>query len=80
MTVRDFAERFSVKHPAVIRWEKTRDKPTKMAWTTEKDIRLFILDELNKKASEFYKLYRILVKEASDSTKPIKLSVNDISA
>ena len=80
MTVRDFAKRFSVKHPAVIKWAKTKDEFTKMDWATEKDIRLFILDELNKKASELYKLYKILVREAKESKGPIKLSAHVISA
>ncbi|MCY4523745.1 MAG: hypothetical protein OXB84_03290 [Halobacteriovoraceae bacterium] len=80
MTVRDFAKRFSVKHPAVIKWEKKKDKFTKMDWATEKDIRLFIVDELSKKASELYKLYKILVREAKESKEPIKLSANAISA
>ena len=79
MTIRKFAKRFSVKHPAVIKWEKTKDKFTKMDWATEKDIRLFILDELNKKASELYNLYKILVKEVAESTKPIKLNAEEIS-
>lgn len=80
MTFRDFAKRFSVKHPAVLKWEKAKDKATKMDWATEKDIRLFILDELNKKASELYKLYKILVKEMMESARPIKLSADAISA
>jgi len=80
MTVRDFAMRFSIKHPAVIKWEKTKDNLTKMAWTTEKDIRLFILDELNKRATELHKLYKALVEEADGPIKPIKLNVEDIAA
>ena len=59
MTVWAFAERFSIKHSAVIKWEKKKDNATKMAWTTEKDIRLFILGELKKRATELQKLYRI---------------------
>jgi DNA-binding transcriptional regulator YiaG len=80
LTIRSFADRFSIKHPAVIKWEKTKDKSTKMAWTTEKDIRLFILDELKKRASDLHKLYKMLVDEASESTKPIKLNVEEIAA
>ena len=80
MTVRDFAKRFSVKHPAVVKWEKTKDKFTKMDWATEKDIRLFILDKLNKNASELYNLYKILIKEVTESVQPMKLSANAISA
>jgi hypothetical protein len=51
MTARSFAERFSVKHTAVLKWEKQYDKVTNTTWSTEKDIRLFILDELENKAA-----------------------------
>lgn len=80
MTVRDFAERFSIKHPAVIKWEKTKDKSTKMAWTTEKDIRLFILDELNRRAIELHKLYKALVEEAVEPKNPIRVDAEEIAA
>lgn len=42
MTLTEFAEKFYVTHPAVLKWERQGDKPTKMKWSTEKDIRLFL--------------------------------------
>lgn len=42
LTLEAFAQRFDVKHPAVIKWEKSADTPTQMQWSTEKDIRLMI--------------------------------------
>lgn len=80
MTIRDFAKRFSIKHPAVIKWEKTKDNATKMAWATEKDIRLFILDELKKRAFELHKLYQILKVEAREPTQPIKVDMEELAA
>ena len=80
MTVREFASRFSIKHPAVIKWEKTEDDPTKMAWTTEKDIRLFILDELNKRATELHRLYKTLKEEVAETSKPIKIDAEEMAA
>lgn len=80
MTVRDFAKRFSIKHPAVIKWEKTKDKATRMAWTTEKDIRLFILDEIDKRSSELHKLYKALKEEAQESAKPLEVSADEMAA
>ncbi|MBF0363880.1 MAG: hypothetical protein HQK49_22870 [Oligoflexia bacterium] len=73
MTYREFAERFSVKHPAVIKWEKKSDNSTDMAWTTEKDIRLFIIDHISKKAEDLRKLYRALNEEAKSVVKPIEI-------
>lgn len=43
MTLKEFGERFSVSHPAVIKWENQKNKPTKMDWGTEKDIRMEIV-------------------------------------
>ena len=80
MTVREFSNRFSIKHPAVIKWEKTKDNATKMAWSTEKDIRLFILDELKKRVTDFHKLYKALKEEAEESAKLIKIDAGDVAA
>src|SRR5687767_9637011 len=45
MTIRAFAARFSVRHPGVIKWEAKKNAPTLMAWSAEKDIRMFLLDQ-----------------------------------
>ena len=80
MTVRDFGKRFSIKHPAVIKWEKQRDKATRMSWSTEKDIRLFILDERDRKASELAKLYHSLESEAAEPKKPLEIDAEKLAA
>lgn len=80
MTYREFASRFSVKHPAVIKWEKKADYCTDMAWTTEKDIRLFIIDHISKKAEDLRKLYRTLNEEGKSTVKPIEIDSKKIAA
>lgn len=80
MTVRAFADQFSIKHTAVLKWEKNGDSPTKMTWSTEKDIRLFVLDELEKQATEFRKLYRSLREVAEETTEPITVDGKNIAA
>ena len=35
LTLKDFAKRFSVTHPAVIKWEKSESGTTGMNWSTE---------------------------------------------
>jgi hypothetical protein len=75
MTLAEFGDRFSVSHPAVIKWENTREEATSMKWAVEKDIRLFILDRLAAKPTAIGKLYRELQKEAKRGTKPIEIQV-----
>lgn len=55
MTLENFGKRFGVTHQAVMKWENSKDKPTKMNWFTEKDIRLFIYKQLTEKG--FSKVY-----------------------
>ena len=80
MTARAFAERFSVKHPAVLKWEGKGDVSTQMTWSTEKDIRLSILDELQDKASNIHALYRSLKGVVVESKKPIILNGDELAA
>lgn len=46
MTLQEFAKRFGVQHPTVVKWENYKDASTNMSLGTEKDIRLFIIKEL----------------------------------
>lgn len=80
MTARSFADRFSVKHTAVLKWEKQYDKATNMTWSTEKDIRLFILDELEKKATALRELYHFLQEVAQGPSKPLVVDGDDLAA
>lgn len=73
MTLAEFGERFSVSHPAVIKWENAGDEATAMKWAVEKDLRLFILDRLSVKPNTIGKLYRELQKEARRGSKPIEI-------
>lgn len=60
MTLAAFGHLFDVTHQAIMKWEKAKDMPTKMSWSTEKDIRLFVYSKLcgNK---GFYKIYKGLL-------------------
>lgn len=62
LTLQEFAEKFTVSHPAVIKWEKAGDEATRMQWSTEKDIRMWLFLELDKSedAKSFVSLYRRL--------------------
>ena len=80
MTARSFAQRFSVKHTAVLKWEKQEENGTNMTWSTEKDIRLFVLDELERKSSALRDLYRFLKDVADESVTPIVVDGGDLAA
>ncbi len=43
MTLKEFGERFNVSHQAVMKWEAHKNKPSKMDWSTEKEIRMEIV-------------------------------------
>ncbi len=60
MTLQEFAKRFGVTHPGVLKWEALNNKPTQMNWATEKDIRLFALLKLTSKSKEIVDLYKML--------------------
>jgi hypothetical protein len=60
LTLQAFAARFGVSHVAVLKWEQRGNKPTGMTWSTEKDIRLFIHQQLSGQPQEFMELYNHL--------------------
>lgn len=66
MTLEDFGKRFYVSHQAVMKWEDTKDSPTKMNWSTEKDIRLFIYKKLTDKG--LLEIYNKLEKKPDSKT------------
>ena len=80
MTLEQFAERFDVTHPAVLKWEKTKSHATGMAWTTEKDIRLFAMKQLAPKAQEFVDVYEQLTDVAHERPESIKIDLEKRSA
>jgi len=71
LTLADFGAWFGVSHAAVIKWEKKGVRPTGMAWSTEKDVRLFILNMLEKSPREFLALYKELAGQRPCSAEPL---------
>ena len=65
MNLQEFAKRFSVSHPAVIKWESRAHRPTGMNWATEKDMRLFMKLALSSNPQELRKLYEELQESPS---------------
>ncbi len=75
MTLEQFAERFDVTHPAVLKWERAKNHATGMGWTTEKDIRLFALSKLEPKAQRFVVVYERLAEAAHEKADSIKIDL-----
>lgn len=75
MTLQQFAARFGVSHPAVVKWEKTGDEPANMNWGTEKDLRLFMLDSLGVKPKRFAETYRQLARPVSSRARRLTMDV-----
>ncbi len=80
MTLEQFAERFDVTHPAVLKWERTKNQGTGMSWTTEKDIRLFAFNILEPKAKRFVIVYEQLTSVALEKNVVIKIDLEKIPA
>ena len=77
MTLAGFGKRFDVSHPAVLKWEGARNRVPALKWPVEKDIRLFILDQLHVRPAAFKVAYESFREEAKTVTKPIEMDVAD---
>ena len=72
MDLKSFGKRFGdVAHSAVIKWEKSGDELTSMGWSTEKDIRLSIIEELKPKGLR--KIYAELSETAPRKKQKVKI-------
>lgn len=80
MTLKQFASRFNVSHPAVMKWEKAQNQSTGMTWATEKDIRLFILKTLDTHPKKFLLAYEKLTQVASAKAMKVKIDITKIPA
>jgi hypothetical protein len=80
MTLQAFAKRFAVTHAAVIKWEKNGNRPTPMNWTTEKDLRLFVLTKLSTNPKHVAELYAALEESRTPKTSAIHLDAQKIAA
>ncbi len=80
MTLQAFAKRFYVTHAGVIKWEKNKTKVTDMMWTTEKDIRLFVLSNLDASPKEIAELYEKLEGYPSKASSELALDITKMAA
>lgn len=79
MTLQEFAKRFGVTHPAVLKWERSGSRSTDMGWSTEKDIRLDVISRLEGKPGRFYRIYRELESQPTRKAAPLVLDVTSVA-
>ncbi len=77
MTLQRFGKRFDVSHVAVLKWEHTRDDCPSIKWPVEKDMRLFILDQLNIRPSVFKQQYASLQEPPQGKAIPLEINLTD---
>ncbi|MDC0980207.1 hypothetical protein OAQ84_00580 [Bdellovibrionales bacterium] len=79
MTLKEFGEKFDVTHPAVKKWETAKFSATEMKWSIEKDIRLFALTGISKKAKDFLEAYKELEIKAKNKKLEIKIDLGEVA-
>lgn len=76
LTQSEFGKLFGVTHPAVVKWEKTANKGSKMNLTTQRDLRLWLLDHLLTKDDDFRKAFKIVhMTDYSQAVEPLEIDV-----
>lgn len=76
LTQDEFGKLFGVTHPAVVKWEKTGDKRSKMTLTTQRELRMWILDQLLVKDEDFRKAFKIVYMTCySNLVEPLEFDV-----
>lgn len=60
LTQVEFGKLFGVTHPAVVKWERAGDKAAKINLTTQRDLRLLLLDKLLSRDDDFRRAFRIV--------------------
>ena len=76
LTLKEFAEKFYVSHPAVIKWEKAENEPTNMQWATEKDIRMFVHLQVEGR-EDLVTIYKRLRPQASRRKRKTEIDVQE---
>ncbi len=76
LTKAKFGKLFGMTHPAVVKWEKTADKASKMNLSAQRDLRLLVLDKLLSKDADFRNAFRIVyLTEFSGKIHPLEFDV-----
>ena len=62
LTQSEFGKLFGVTHPAIVKWEKKGNSASKMNLLTQRDLRLWLLDQLLIRDEDFRKAFKLVHK------------------
>lgn len=60
LTQSAFGKLFGVTHSAIVKWEKTNNAASKMNLSTQRDLRLYLLDQLLSRDDDFRKAFKTI--------------------
>ena len=76
LTQSEFGKLFGITHPAIVKWEKSENKGAKISLSTQRDLRLWLLDRLLVKDNDFRRAFKIIhTTNYSDSIEPLEFDV-----
>ena len=77
MTLREFGKLLEVTHPVIKKWEQCGDHSTKMSDSTEKILRLKMLESIGIKPAQFMKVFQNLDidRDSEASHSPLQLAL-----
>ncbi len=75
LSLHPFAKRLGVAHPTVVKWENAKDEFARITWSTEKDLRLWVLRFLAVTDHDFVKGYEELRFSGSEAIRKHELDL-----
>ena len=77
LTQTEFGKILGVTHPAVVKWEKTENKSSKMNLSTQRELRLYLLDHLLSEDEDFRKAFKLIINTTKykSITQPLEVDV-----
>lgn len=71
----DFGRLLGVTHPAVVKWEKRGNRPARITVTTQRALRMMVIDRLLRKDEEFRQAFRIISElEFVDTSRSLEIN------
>jgi DNA-binding transcriptional regulator YiaG len=77
MTQENFSTLFGVTQAAVVKWEKSKNKSAKISIATQREIRIYVVDQILRKDKDFRNAYRsILHLKLIQESEPLQLDAS----